>query len=364
MEQYTELEQALRDRSLVIIPEELGSLKALGKSYLRYKVLPKRQKRFSDYYSNKFLGHTVPEMYELMRDRLRPDGGLFGDWQGPAEKYLLSEPDLYYREDAFNAGETNICWILGHSGSGKSMMARSLEGDEIDHIELDDLLLTRDHFTMEELSAYSDLFHAFFAGEGAGYYIGAEERDRIPKEEYEDRVFVDFVRFAKAYAARRPEKKYIIDGIWIYLYFDDPSLFADNAVFIKGTSFLKSKLRAAKRELQRDRETLQDRKQMFGREVRNYLLDEDKINRYRDYFGGRPETVFRAETGEAAKQEERVRDELNRIDERFVNGDADGIREIMEAAEAEPTLSAWNRQRIVLECVSALLDLHKGAAQA
>lgn len=103
--------------------------------------------------------------------------------------------------------------------------------------------------------------------------------------------------------------------------------------------------------------------QKFGRELRNYLLDEDKINRYRDYFGGRPETVFRAENGEAAKQEERVRDELNRIDERFVNGDADGIRAILEAAELEPTLSGRNRQRIVLECVSALFDLRKGAGQ-
>ncbi|MBR4514514.1 MAG: hypothetical protein IKO61_06470 [Lachnospiraceae bacterium] len=40
-----------------------------------------------------------------------------------------------------------------------------------------------------------------------------------------------------------------------------------------------------KREMQRDRETLQDRKQMFGREVRNYRLEEDtelsKWNRLR-----------------------------------------------------------------------------------
>ena len=91
------------------------------------------------------------------------------------------------------------------------------------------------------------------------------------------------------------------DGIWIYLYFDDPSVFEDYAVFIKGTSFLKSKIRTMKREMQRDRETLEDRKQMFGRETRNYLLDEEKISRYRSFFGDRPETIFRAETNENPK---------------------------------------------------------------
>ena len=110
------------------------------------------------------------------------------EWKQNNEKYLISEPDLYYKEESFNAGDTNICFILGHSGSGKSSMAKSLEGHDIDHIELDELLLTRDHFTMEELKAYSDMFFSFFNGEGAKYYIGEEERKRIPKEDYEDKI--------------------------------------------------------------------------------------------------------------------------------------------------------------------------------
>ena len=212
----------------------------------------------------------------------------------------MTEPDLYYKEESFNSGETNICFILGHSGSGKSKMARMLEGGDIDHIELDDLLLVKDHFTMEELENYSDMFSSFFKGEGAKYYIGIEERENLPKEEYEDKVFIDFVRYAMDFAKTHKEKKYIVEGIWIYLYFDDPSVFEDYAVFIKGTSFLKSKIRTMKREMQRDKEVLKERKQMFGREVRNYLLDEDKINVYRSYFGTRPETIFREETGSAA----------------------------------------------------------------
>ena len=357
MQKYTDLEQAIQDPSLVILTEKITTLTELNQIYIKYKVLPKKQKRYSNYYSNEFLGHNVPEMYVLVRDKLIADNDIFEGWQLPNESFILSEPDLYYKEESFNSGETNICFVLGHSGSGKSMMARTLHGDNIDHIELDDLLLTKDHFTMDDLKNYSDMLYSFFNGEGAKYYIGLDERDSIPKEEYEDKVFVDFVEYAMDYSKQHREKKYIIDGIWIYLYFEDPSVFKDYAVFIKGTSFLKSKIRAMKREMQRDKETLQDRKQMFGREVRNYLLDEDKINSYRSFFGDSPDTILREETNEAAKNSQIVIDEIKSIDKCFVNNDVGGINEIMKKAEENTELSGWNKLLIINECKSALAEL-------
>ena len=359
MEKYTSLEQVLKDPSLVIITDSIPTQKELNQAIIKYKVLPKQQKRFSDYYSNTFLGHTVPEMYVLLRDQATDDRAILGslkDRQLSNESFVVSEPDLYYKEDSFNTGDTNICFILGHSGSGKSMMARTLEGDDIDHIELDDLLLTKDHFTMDELKAYSEMLFDFFDGEGSKYYIGVDERDSIPKEEYEDKVFVDFVNFAMEYAKQHKEKKYILDGIWLYLYFDDPAVFEDYAVFIKGTSFLKSKIRVMKREMKRDKESLQDRKEMFGREARNYLLDENKINAYRNFYSGRPDTVSREETNEAAKQSEYVINELNSINTCFVNNDANGIMEIMIRAAENSALSKWDKLRIVNECKSAFSD--------
>ncbi|MCR4846418.1 MAG: hypothetical protein K5865_06755 [Eubacterium sp.] len=361
MELYTTLEQAVHDSSIAIISDSISTEKELTRTYLKYKTLPKRMKRFSDYYSNRFLGHSVPDMYVLIKEKLSTENVDFESWQPTGEKFMLSEPDLYYKEDSFNSGDTNICFILGHSGSGKSMMARTLEGNDIDHIELDDLLLVKDHFTMDELKDYSDMFYSFFANDGAKYYIGAEERDSFTKEEYEDQIFIDFVRYADEFAKKHKDKKYIIDGIWIYLYFDDPSFFENYAVFIKGTSFLKSKLRTMKREMQRDKEEIKSRKQMFGREVRNYLLDEDKINAYRIFFGNKSETILRAETNEAAKKDEAVVNELNLINEYFANENADGINEILKKAEANTDLSEWNKIRIISECKSALTDLSRQA---
>ena len=356
MEKYTSLEQAIHDSSLAIITDQITTEKELNKVYIKYKVLPKRLKRYSNYYSNEFLGHSVPDMYDLIKEQLTDENSVFEELRQQNEKYIVSEPDLYYKEESFNSGNTNICFILGHSGSGKSQMARALEGDDIDHIELDDLLLIKDHFTMDDLKNYSDMFYSFFTGEGAKYYIGIDERNSIPKEEYEDKVFVDFVQFAMDYAKQNKEKKYIIDGIWIYLYFDDPSVFEDYAVFIKGTSFLKSKIRVMKREMKRDKKTLNDRSQMFGRETRNYLLDEDKIDNFRNFFGASPDTVYRDESNETATKEE-VINELNSIDKCFVNDDADGILAILKNAEANTELSNWDKLRILNECQSALLDL-------
>ena len=328
MDIHSTLEQAVADSSIAIISDKVSTQKELNKIYLKYRTLPKKMKRFSDYYSDKFLGHNVSEMYVFMKDKLMNEYHDFENSQIPSEKYLTTEPDLYYKEESFNSGETNICYILGHSGSGKSMMARTLEGDDIDHIELDDLLLTKDHFTMEDLEKYSDMFYEFFKGEGSKYYIGAEERESIPKEEYEDKIFIDFVKFADDYA-----------------------------VFIKGTSFLKSKIRTMKRKMQRNKEELKDRKQMFGRAVRNYLLDEDKINAYRIFFGNKPETVLRTETNEAAKKDEAVVAEIKLINTCFVNEDKDKLNEIMKNAENSTELSKWNKFRIVNECISALNDL-------
>ena len=69
MNKYTELNQALQDSTLAIITNDIKTLKELNRIYIKYKTLPKKYKRFSNYYSNQFLGHNVPEMYILIKNR-------------------------------------------------------------------------------------------------------------------------------------------------------------------------------------------------------------------------------------------------------------------------------------------------------
>lgn len=123
---YTDLEQASRDPSLAIITDRITTPEELSKLYAKYRILPKKQKRYSNYYSNEFQGRRVSEMYVLMKDKFKPGGELSEAWQMPKDAFVVSEPDLYYKEESFNKGDTNICFILGHSGSGKSRMASTL----------------------------------------------------------------------------------------------------------------------------------------------------------------------------------------------------------------------------------------------
>ena len=58
MEKYSALEQAVNDPSLAVISDQTKTLKELNRVYFKYKTLPRQQRRFSDYYSNLFLGHT------------------------------------------------------------------------------------------------------------------------------------------------------------------------------------------------------------------------------------------------------------------------------------------------------------------
>ena len=50
MEKYTDLEQVLRDPSLVIITDQIATQTELNTIYVKYKILPKKQKRISNYY--------------------------------------------------------------------------------------------------------------------------------------------------------------------------------------------------------------------------------------------------------------------------------------------------------------------------
>ena len=96
---------------------------------------------------------------------------------------------------------------------------------------------------------------------------------------------------------------------------------------------------------------------MFGRETRNYLLDEDKIDCFRSFFAKSPETICREESDEAAKREEALINELNSIDKCFVNDDADGINAIKKKAEASTEFSGLSKLRIINEYALALFDL-------
>lgn len=99
---------------------------------------------FSDYYSVQFYGCTVTEMYFVMREQFKAelrDSLPFTT----RETLFVSEPDLYYNKKAFDEGKINMCFVIGYSGSGKSVLTKEYSGADIERIELDDIVCVKDH---------------------------------------------------------------------------------------------------------------------------------------------------------------------------------------------------------------------------
>jgi energy-coupling factor transporter ATP-binding protein EcfA2 len=219
-------------------------------------------------------------------------GNLFLD-----ESYLINKKDILYNKEKFDSGEINLCFVIGHSGSGKSTLAHKAEdGVTIEAYELDDIQTVKDHFTMANLKEYGDLIYSYFNGPGKKFYVTYDElvEKKVPGSEYEDVLFPDFVHYAMRYAKMHKDKKFYIEGVWLF-HNDEhgkpwftPEEFKDYAFYIKGTSMIISKLRAAKRDSSDATKNGKSRVKEFFRQMKNnwkwYLIDEKRINVFRDYF--------------------------------------------------------------------------------
>lgn len=210
------------------------------------------------------------------------------------ESVIRNQEDIYYNKEKFDSGEINLCFITGHSGSGKSTMGRDMQQHGIEHYELDDLMFIKDHFTMTNLKEYGGLIYSFFNGLGKKYYVTKKYLidNNVPSSEYEDKVFIDFVNYAKQYAKSHPKTKFVVEGVWLFEpgWFK-PEEFKDYAFYIKGTSMMISSIRAAKRNAKEDHpaggakyqfEVL--RQTLAPDALKWYITNEKQIQQYVKYF--------------------------------------------------------------------------------
>lgn len=208
-----------------------------------------------------------------------------------SEAYIRNMEDIYYNKDKFDSGEINLCFITGHSGSGKSTMGRNMASDKVEHYELDDVVANF-NFSDDNLKEYGDLIYSFFKSVGSKYRETKEEL--IKMEDYEKNIIRDFVEYSKKYAKNHKDRKFILEGIYLFFCIDPVSI-DDFAVYIKGTSAVISAFRAAKRDYSESNNKIPEKiKWMIDRlitDIKNMKFFENKINEYRNYFGSRTKSV-------------------------------------------------------------------------
>lgn len=211
------------------------------------------------------------------------------------ENYVISGKDIYYNKDKFDSGEINLCFITGLSGSGKSTMAHKSEDVVTEVYELDDVVENW-NFTDSNLKDYGDLIYSFFNGIGKGFRYRSKDdwwndktwdnKDPLTNG-YEAMITKAFVKYAISYSQSHKDKRFIVEGIYIYSYIEPKQIDA-YAVYIKGTSMLISKLRAAKRDSKDAGDNKVNRSKAFAKQFSSnwkfYICNEKKVDDYRKYF--------------------------------------------------------------------------------
>ena len=204
------------------------------------------------------------------------------------ENLVISGKDIMYNKDKFESGEINLCFITGLSGSGKSTMAKGHKNVEI--YELDDVFANQ-NFSDANLKEYGDLIYSFFNGPGKKYRSTEHQYD----DAWEKGCFNAFINYAKSYATSHKNKKFIIEGVELY-WFAKPEDFKKYAVYIKGTSALKSMHRSAWRDSS-DAESKGERikayaKNMIRKDRAHAYGDADKVlEKWRSYYTSLSESV-------------------------------------------------------------------------
>ena len=210
------------------------------------------------------------------------------------ESNLINEKDILYNKEKFDSGEINLCFITGHSGSGKSTMGRNMSSNKVEHYELDDLN-TNYKFTDDQLKEYGDLIYSYFKGPGKKYrYTSFKDMQNCTNplddsgDEYDKCINTSFIKYAINYAKSHKNTKFVIEGIWLY-FFIKPEELKDYAVYIKGTSKIVSAYRAAKRDSQDEKNIIKrfiyTMKGTIKSTTDKFRADAERnIQKYRNYY--------------------------------------------------------------------------------
>ena len=210
------------------------------------------------------------------------------------EGFLKSDKDIYYNKDKFDSGEINLCFITGLSGSGKSTMGRGMSSKDVEHYEMDDVICN-DNFSDNNLKEYGGLIESFFKGSGKSFRLirgDDNHNDSVFKshKNYEKEITQAFVKHAISYCKSDKETKYVCDGIWIFMFIK-PEQLKDCAVYIKGTSSIKSGYRALKRDIDEDKRNGMTSLQIFKHEFKRVKEDilyarenQKELRSFRSYF--------------------------------------------------------------------------------
>lgn len=165
--------------------------------------------------------------------------------------------DIYHNIEDWESGKSNVLWITGLSGSGKSTIAKEISGNNIEHVELDNLQRAKmdnwDH-------TGSTLMDDYIKSKGGltnifSYVNDLDEvrwKDLVSNETECSKQFNDFFEYIIKYANTHKNKRFVIEGVQIAMCSKNTTItkISKYPVIIKMNGPLKTEFRREKRTIQ------------------------------------------------------------------------------------------------------------------
>jgi len=165
--------------------------------------------------------------------------------------------DIYHNIEDWESGKSNVLWVTGLSGSGKSTIAKEISGNNIEHVELDNLQRAKmdnwDH-------TGSTLMDDYIKSKGGltnifSYVNDLDEvrwKDIVSNETECPKQFNDFFEYIIKYTNTHKNKRFVIEGVQIAMCSKDTMItkISKYPVIIKMNGPLKTEFRREKRTIQ------------------------------------------------------------------------------------------------------------------
>ena len=165
--------------------------------------------------------------------------------------------DIYHNIEDWESGKSNVLWVTGLSGSGKSTIAKEISGNNIEHVELDNLQRAKmdnwDH-------TGSTLMDDYIKSKGGltnifSYVNDLDEvrwKDIVSNETECPKQFNDFFEYIIKYANTHKNKRFVIEGVQIAMCSKDTTIakISKYPVILKMNGPLKTEFRREKRTIQ------------------------------------------------------------------------------------------------------------------
>ena len=210
--------------------------------------------------------------------------------------------DIYHNIDLWESGKSNLLWVTGLSGSGKSTIATDVVNTYgAEHVELDNLQRAKmDNWDHTGSKLMDDYIESKGGLKNIFTYVNdleeVEWKDIVKNEADCPKQFNDFFLYIIDYAKKNPNRRFVVEGVQLAMCAKDSTIkiVSNYPVIIKMNGPLKTELRRELRTFKHGKET-GDPLPKILKKIANrhkcwwqgkfYLDDWKEVNYFRTHIG-------------------------------------------------------------------------------